>query len=220
MGFPSEMGSKPRAGKQRAGRGPQTRGAVKADRKSSSAPGKSHRKALADSLEPDNAVLREFIADLYASMSIMRLLRQEIAAVLSLTSAEYSVLLAVWYLERGGEMTVRAISDHLHVAAAYVTSEISRLVEKGLLIKRPHPVDRRAVGVGLTSSGRDVLLRLEPMLRDINGPLLRGVYYRDFVTVHRFLRGIIDHGYEAIRAAQSLGEASPKGKRQRRRPLR
>jgi len=169
--------------------------------------------ALADSLEPDDAVLREFMADLYASMSMMRLLRQEIAAALSLTSAEYSVLLAVWYLERGGEMTVRAISDHLHVAAAYVTSEVSRLVDKGLLIKRPHPVDRRAVGVALTSSARAVLVRLGPMLRDINGPLLKGVYYRDLVTVHRFLRSIIEHGYEAIRVAQFFGDAPPRGKR-------
>ncbi len=176
--------------------------------------------ALIDSLEPDDALLREFIADLYASMSIMRLLRQEIAAALSLTSAEYSVLLAVWYLQRGGEMTVRAISDHLHVAAAYVTSEVSRLVGKGFLTKRPHPVDARAVGVALTSSGRDVLLRLEPMLREINGPLLRGVHQRDFATVHRFMRGIIDHGYEAIRTAQSFGDASASGKRDRRRTLR
>ena len=148
--------------------------------------GKGHQMALVDSLEPDDAALREFIADLYAAMSMMRLLRQEVAAALCLTSAEYSVLLAVWYLEREGEMTVRAISDHLHVAAAYVTSEVARLVGKGLLVKRPHPIDRRAVGVALTKAARDVFRRLGPMLRDINGPLLKGVYYRDLVTVHQF----------------------------------
>ncbi|MBN8964351.1 MAG: winged helix-turn-helix transcriptional regulator, partial [Rhizobiales bacterium] len=85
-----------------------------------------------NALPPDDATLREFMADLYAAMSMMRLLRQEIAATLSLSSAEYSVLLAVWYLEREGEMTVRAIANHLHVAAAYVTSEVGRLVDKGL----------------------------------------------------------------------------------------
>jgi hypothetical protein len=35
------------------------------------------------------------MADMYAAMSLMRLLRQEIASALSLSSAEYSVLLAV-----------------------------------------------------------------------------------------------------------------------------
>jgi DNA-binding MarR family transcriptional regulator len=167
---------------------------------------KEQKMPLVEMLEPDDAVMREFIADLYAAMSMMRLLRQEIAAALSLTSAEYSVLLAVWYLEREGEMTVRAISDHLHVAAAYVTSEVARLVDKGLLVKRPHPVDRRAVGVALTKSARGVLVQLGPMLRDINRPLLPDVSYRDMVTVHRFLRSIIDHGYDAIRVAQAFAE--------------
>jgi DNA-binding MarR family transcriptional regulator len=180
-----------------------------ARRQKTGRPGNGLQTALVDTLEPDAAVLREFMADFYAAMSMMRLLRQEIAAALSLTSAEYSVLLAVWYLQREGEMTVRAISDHLHVAAAYVTSEVARLVDKGLLVKRRHPVDRRAVGVGLTKAARDAFLKLGPMLGDINKPLLQGVYYRDLVTVHRFLRSIIDHGYDAIHVAQSFAGEQP-----------
>jgi DNA-binding MarR family transcriptional regulator len=174
-------------------------------RKSLESPlGKKQSGLLVDSLEPDDAVVREFMADLYAAMSMMRLLRQEIATALSLTVAEYSVLLAVWYLERKGEMTVRAIADHLNVAAAYVTSEVARLVGKNLLMKRADPHDRRAVEVALTKPGRDVLLRLGPMLRGINEPLLKDLHYRDLATVHRFLRGIIDHGYDAIRVAESF----------------
>jgi DNA-binding MarR family transcriptional regulator len=114
------------------------------------------------------------------------------------------VLLGVWYLERQGETTVRAIADHLHVAAAYVTTEVGKLVGKGLLTKRPASNDRRAVGIGLTKPAREVLLRLAPMLRDINRPLFIGVTYRDLITVHRFLRGIIEHGYDAIRVAQGF----------------
>jgi DNA-binding MarR family transcriptional regulator len=158
----------------------------------------------ASAIPPDDAELREFVADLYAAMSMMRLLRHEIASALSLSSAEYSVLLAVWHLERKKDMTLRAIADHLHVAAAYVTSEVARLVDKGLLTKTPDAVDRRAVGVGLTKTARDLLRRLVPMLRDINSPLFTGLYYRDLVTVHRFLRSIIEHGHDAIRIAQGF----------------
>jgi len=149
-------------------------------------------------------MLREFMADFYAAMSLMRLLRQEIASALSLGSAEYSVLLAVWYLERQGEMSVRAIADHLHVAAAHVTAEVGKLVAKGLLTKKPDPTDRRAVDVSLTKAAREVLARLAPMLRDINRPLFTGIYTRDLPTVHRFLRGIIEHGYDAIHVAQAF----------------
>jgi DNA-binding MarR family transcriptional regulator len=158
--------------------------------------------AQASAIPPGDAKLREFVADLYAAMSMMRLLRQEIAATLSLTSAEYSVLLAVWYLERENEMTVRAIADHLHVAAAYVTSEITRLVKNGLLTKKPDKLDRRAVGVRLTKAARELLSQLEPMLREINRPLFNGLSVRDLATVHRFLQGIIEHGHEAIKTAE------------------
>jgi DNA-binding MarR family transcriptional regulator len=181
----------------------------------------------ANALPPDDATLREFMADLYAAMSMMRLLRQEIASSLSLSSAEYSVLLAVWYLEREGEMTVRAIADHLHVAAAYVTSEVARLVAKGLLTKRPDPVDRRAVGVGLTKAARELFERLGPMLRNVNGPLFTGIYYRDLQIVHRFVRNIIEHGYDSIRAAQAVSaqalgadSGAPSTRRKPRRPTR
>jgi hypothetical protein len=55
------------------------------------------------------------------------------------------------------------------------------------------------------------------MLRHINRPLFAGVTHRDLVTVHRFLRGIIEHGYDAIRVAQGFkpSGASP-GTRRRR----
>ena len=153
----------------------------------------------------DDAKIRTFIADMYAAMSLMRLLRQEIASVLSLSSAEYSVLLAVRYLERGDDMTLRAIADHLHVAAAYVTAEVGRLVDKGLLTKKPDPLDRRAVSVELTAASRDLLSRLGSMLHDINDPLLAGLSLHDLDTVHRFFRGIISRGYDAIDVARSFG---------------
>jgi len=159
----------------------------------------------ASEIPPGATQLREFVADFYAAISMMRLLRQEIASTLSLTSAEYSVLLAVWYLARKEEITVRAIADHLHVAAAYVTSEVSRLVARGFLTKRRDKFDSRAVGIGLTKAARDLLSRLEQILRDVNRPLFSGLSVGDLATVHRFLRAIIENGPDAIKTAQGFG---------------
>jgi DNA-binding MarR family transcriptional regulator len=151
-----------------------------------------------------------FVADMYAAMSLLRLLRQEIASVLSLSSAEYSVLLAVWYLERGSDLTLRAIADHLHVAAPYVTAEVARLVDKGLLAKRPDAVDRRAIGVALTEPARELLAPLAPMLRAVNASLLAGVSMRELDTVHRFFKAIIANGYEAIGTARRFKASDSK----------
>jgi DNA-binding MarR family transcriptional regulator len=156
----------------------------------------------AKDIPTDDAKLRTFMADMYAAMSILRALRQEIASALSLSSAEYSVLLAVWYLERQCDMTLRAIADHLHVAAAYVTAEVARLVDKGLLLKKPDPADRRAVGVELTAASRELLSRLAPMLGAINDPLLSGISLRELATVHRFFQSVISNGYDTINVAR------------------
>ena len=177
----------------------------------------------ADELPPEDAMLREFMADFHAAFSVMRLLRQHIAAAVSLSSAEWSALLAVWYLERKGEVTVSGVADHMHVAAAYVTSEISKLVERGLLVKTPHPTDGRSAGINLTDAGREVFKLAAPMLRDVNMHLLSGVLHRDLINAHKFIRGIIAHGYDAIGAADTYGtdKTTPKRRPSRKRaPIR
>jgi DNA-binding MarR family transcriptional regulator len=156
-----------------------------------------------DRLAPDDEALREFIADLYGAISIMRILRRQIARTVDLSSAEFSVLLAVWHLERHGEMTVKAIADHLHVAAAHVTAEIGKLVDTGLLAKAAHRSDKRAVGIALSKAGRDLFHRVMPMLREINDRLFAGASYGEMALVHRFLGGIIEHGDDAVRVTEA-----------------
>jgi DNA-binding MarR family transcriptional regulator len=161
------------------------------------------RKAAAsvEKLAPEDQALREFIADLYAALSIMRLLRAQIARTLALSSAQFSVLLGVWHLQRRGDPTVKAIAHHLHVAAAHVTAEIGTLVQAGLLTKSAHPRDKRAVEITLTRKGRDLFHRVVPMLREINDHLFTGSSYGEIVLVRRFLSGIIAHGPAALRVA-------------------
>ncbi len=156
----------------------------------------------AEALAPEDQAIREFIADLYAALSIMRLVRAEIAHTLVLSSAQFSVLLGVWHLQRRGEPTVRAIADHLHVAAAHVTAEIGALVERGLLAKRAHPRDKRALEIALTRNGRELSQRIMPMLREINDQLFAGTSYGEIVLVRRFLAGIIRHGPAALHIAE------------------
>jgi MarR family transcriptional regulator, organic hydroperoxide resistance regulator len=155
-----------------------------------------------DKLSPDDAVLREFVADLYAAFSHMRMLRNRIAQIVGLSSAEHSVLLGVWYLQRSGPPTVRAVAEHLHVAAAHATAEIGKLVEAGLLTKTPDPQDRRAVAVQLSKAGEEVFERLSPILREINDHLFAGIYYGDMVIVHRFFERIIAQAPAAVHVAE------------------
>jgi DNA-binding MarR family transcriptional regulator len=146
--------------------------------------------------------LREFVSDFYAAMSLMRNVRRALASTVKLSSAEWSVMLAVWYLGRSGETTVRDIADHLHVAAAHMTAEIGKLVAAGLLVKRAHPTDGRAVGIHMTKAGQDMFRRISPILREVNDDLFVRIPYADMVIVHRFLRSIIAQAPAAVRVAE------------------
>jgi DNA-binding MarR family transcriptional regulator len=156
-----------------------------------------------EKVAPEDQAVREFIADFYGALSIMRILRREIAGTLGLSSAQFSVLLGVWHLQRHSEPTVKAIADHLHVAAAHVTAEIGGLVGDGLLAKKPHARDKRAVAIALTRQGRDLFRRIMPMLREINDQLFAGTSYKDMMLVRRFLGAIISHGPAALRIADA-----------------
>jgi DNA-binding MarR family transcriptional regulator len=155
-----------------------------------------------DELPPDDAVLREFVSDFYAAMSLMRNVRRALARTVNLSSAEWSVMLAVWYLQRNGDTTVRDIANHLHVAAAHMTAEIGKLVNAGLLVKRAHPTDGRAVGIHMTKAAEDMFRRIAPILREVNDDLFVRIPYADMVIVHRFLRRIIDQAPAAISIAE------------------
>lgn len=62
----------------------------------------------------------------------------------------------VWVLHQNGPSTQRELADALGVSARNVTGLVDALVETGFVRRGPHPTDRRATLVTLTSRGRRV----------------------------------------------------------------
>ncbi len=155
-----------------------------------------------DELAPEDAVLREFIADFSAASALMRRLRRVLSDSLDLSASEQAVMLGLWYCERRGEPSVRELADHLHVAAANVTAELGKLESMGLVVKTPSRTDRRSLNVRLTQQGHDLLNDLAPILREVNLSLFAGVNYSDMVVVHRFFKQLIEQAPKAIRVAE------------------
>lgn len=154
------------------------------------------------SLGPAEAELREFISDFTAASAHMRELRRTLAESLGLTVAEHAVLLALWYCERRAERTVRALADHLHIAAAHVTTELNKLEKAGLVQRRTSRTDKRAVDLRLSKAGRALLDRLEPQLANINVALFSGLSLAEMRSTHRLFKTVIKQSPEAIRIAE------------------
>lgn len=147
---------------------------------------------------------RQFVADLFAAVAGMHSLRRALASSVGLTAAEYSVVLATWHLQKKGTVGISAIAKHLHVAAAHVTAEVGQLVNGGLLKKKPHPSDTRAVLVELTEDGKAILSRLSPLLRKINDRLFSGNKPAEIAVISKFLQRLADESSHSIRIARTF----------------
>ena len=80
---------------------------------------------------------------------------------LGVTQAQFRLMLAVW--EEGGEtgITPSALADHLLIERATISVLTQRMVERGLLERRPGE-NRRTFRLALTASGRTLLFEIIP----------------------------------------------------------
>jgi DNA-binding MarR family transcriptional regulator len=65
----------------------------------------------------------------------------------------------LWYLGTSGPCTQRSVADALGLAARTVTGLVDGLEESGHVTRKPHPTDRRATLLTLTTRGRRLVTR-------------------------------------------------------------
>ncbi|WP_051510239.1 MarR family winged helix-turn-helix transcriptional regulator [Intrasporangium oryzae] len=82
---------------------------------------------------------------------------------LGVTFARYEVLMLLWFSKRGS-LPMKVIGSRLQVHPTSVTNAVDRLEDAGLVTRRSHPEDRRAVLVSLTPSGRELAERATKVL--------------------------------------------------------
>ena len=66
-------------------------------------------------------------------------------------------LLRLLAFSRSGAMPITKASERLQVHVTSVTSAMKRLIDAGLVARRPHPTDGRTTLVEITESGRKVV---------------------------------------------------------------
>lgn len=106
----------------------------------------------------------EAAAGMAAVTSVMRAHQILLARVdetlkpFSLTFARYE-LLTLLSFTREGRMPLSSAASRLQVHPTSVTNTVDRLEAVGLVTREPHPGDRRATLVALTTAGRDLAAR-------------------------------------------------------------
>jgi DNA-binding MarR family transcriptional regulator len=130
---------------------------------------------------------REMLYLMFQAFGQLISFREGFGKYLSLTASQFIVLIGTAYRQGGEGVSIRGLSDHTQLAATHVTTEVGRLIAKGLLTKSANERDRRGVLVRLTPKGEAAVLAINPLLRRVNDRLFQGVSREDFATVARFL---------------------------------
>ncbi len=130
--------------------------------------------------------------------------REAFGRAMSLTGSQFTVLIGTAYCQHDEGVSIRALSEHVQLASTHVTTEVGRLIRKGLLTKRTNTRDRRGVLVKLSRPGEAALLRIGPFVREINDVLFHGVSRADFAALSRFLRLFADNSEKAVADIQRI----------------
>jgi DNA-binding MarR family transcriptional regulator len=83
----------------------------------------------------------------------------------ALTLSQFVVLALLQSVNR--PLSLREISDHTLIPPSSMTHTIDRLVEQGLVLRAPHPTDRRTILASLTDEGRSIVERIDQQRRAI-----------------------------------------------------
>jgi DNA-binding MarR family transcriptional regulator len=131
---------------------------------------------------------RQTLYFMVLAFSRLQTCREAFGRAMSLTGSQFAVLIGTAYRQQVVGVSIRALADHVQLAPTHVTTEVGRLIRKGLLTKRINTQDRRGVLVKLSRRGEVALLQVAPLLRTINDLLFQDVSRADFTAVSRFLR--------------------------------
>src|SRR5258708_38935421 len=81
----------------------------------------------------------------------------------ALTGSQFAVLIGAAYAQGRDGVSIRSLADHIQLAPTHVTTEVGRLIRKGLLVKKTNPRDRRGVLVTLSRRGAAAVRWLSPV---------------------------------------------------------
>jgi DNA-binding MarR family transcriptional regulator len=85
------------------------------------------------------------------------------------------------------------LKERLGTDTAGMTRLLDRLEAKGLVTRRPHPDDRRAIILEPTEQGRALVPRLAAVFRRVNGQLLAGLDEERVTQLTTTLQHMLDN---------------------------
>lgn len=141
---------------------------------------------------------REMVHLMALAFGRLQSFREAFGRELSLTGSQFIVLIGTARRQGVEGVTIRALAEHARLAATHVTTEVGRLIAKGLLVKKQNRNDRRSVLVRLSPRGEAAIRDVTPLVRRVNDVLFAHVSARDLDVVTDFLAKLAFNSEDAM----------------------
>jgi len=114
---------------------------------------------------------------------------------------------ALWALRESGPVLMRTLSQALGVSPRTVTDLVDALEADGWVTRSPHPTDRRATIIALTTSAEAVLARLDLSYRSLAYALVGDVAPADLRRMRAVIGQLEDRLDESVAKSVATFEA-------------
>jgi DNA-binding MarR family transcriptional regulator len=132
-------------------------------------------------------VFRDSLYLMVLALDRLLICRDAFGKSAGLTGSQFAVLLGTAYRQGEIGVTIRDLADHVHLASTHVTTEVGRLIRKGLLTKKANLADKRSVLVSLSKKGEQMVEALAPFMREVNDLLFREIKRSEMDLLRHFL---------------------------------
>jgi DNA-binding MarR family transcriptional regulator len=83
--------------------------------------------------------------------------------VLARAELSFTAFTVLWVLWIWGEQEARHLADESGVSRGTLTGVVTTLERRGLVLRRPHPEDKRSVLIAVTDAGESLMAELFPV---------------------------------------------------------
>jgi len=135
-----------------------------------------------------DVMFRETVYLMFSAFGRLQWFRDAFGRVIGLTAPQFVVLIGTAYRQGTEGVSIRTLADHTRIASTHVTTEVGRLIDKGLLTKSANPMDGRSVLIRLSAAGEAAVQAVAPLLRQVNDMLFQDISRDEFAVVAKFLR--------------------------------
>jgi len=162
---------------------------------------------------------RETLYLMFLTFGRLQVCREAFGRAMALTGSQFIVLIGTAYRQGADGVSIRALAEHVQLAPTHVTTEVGRLIRKGLLVKKTNARDRRSVLVSLSARGEAAIEKVAPFVRQVNDLLFQRISRQEFASLAHFLRSFASNSEQALAAIgrATVTHAEESGHRSKRR---